>query len=54
MQTQNSDENGTTMNETTSSGAATAVADRPLGLETRGVHAWFGSHHVLSLSLIHI
>jgi len=48
MQTQNSDENGTTMNETTSSGAATAVADRPLGLETRGVHAWFGSHHVLS------
>lgn len=48
MQTQNSDENGTTMNEMTSSGAATAVADRPLGLETRGVHAWFGSHHVLS------
>jgi phosphate transport system ATP-binding protein len=48
MQTQNSDENGTTMNEITSSGAATAVADRPLGLETRGVHAWFGSHHVLS------
>ena len=48
MQTQNSDENGTTMNEITTSGAATVVADRPLGLETRGVHAWFGSHHVLS------
>jgi phosphate transport system ATP-binding protein len=48
LQTQNSDENGTTMNEMTASGASTAVADRPLGLETRGVHAWFGSHHVLS------
>ena len=48
LQTQNSDENGTTMNEMTASGESTAVADRPLGLETRGVHAWFGSHHVLS------
>ena len=48
MQVQNSNENGTTMNEMTSPGASTAVADRPLGLETRGVHAWFGSHHVLS------
>ncbi|MEI7757261.1 MAG: phosphate ABC transporter ATP-binding protein [bacterium] len=36
------------MNEMTASGESTAVADRPLGLETRGVHAWFGSHHVLS------
>ena len=43
-----SKENGTTMNEMTTSGASTAVAARPLGLETRGVHAWFGSHHVLS------
>ena len=43
-----SKENGTTMNEITTSGASTAVAARPLGLETRGVHAWFGSHHVLS------
>jgi phosphate transport system ATP-binding protein len=43
-----SKENGTTMNEMTTSDASTAVADRPLGLETRGVHAWFGSHHVLS------
>ena len=43
-----SKENGTTMNEMTTSGASTAVATRPLGLETRGVHAWFGSHHVLS------
>ena len=36
------------MNEMTTSGASTAVTERPLGLETRGVHAWFGSHHVLS------
>ena len=36
------------MNEMTISNASTAVAERPLGLETRGVHAWFGSHHVLS------
>ena len=43
-----SKENGTTMNEMTRSNASTAVAERPLGLETRGVHAWFGSHHVLS------
>jgi len=43
-----SKENGTTMNEMTTSGASTAVTERPLGLETRGVHAWFGSHHVLS------
>jgi len=43
-----SKENGTIMNEMTTSGASTAVATRPLGLETRGVHAWFGSHHVLS------
>jgi len=43
-----SKENGTTMNEMTTSGASTSVATRPHGLETRGVHAWFGSHHVLS------
>ncbi len=43
-----SKENGTTMNEMSTPGASTAVVDRPLGLETRGVHAWFGSHHVLS------
>ena len=43
-----SKENGTTMNEMTTAGASTAVTERPLGLETRGVHAWFGSHHVLS------
>jgi phosphate transport system ATP-binding protein len=30
------------------SGASTAVVERPLGLETRGLHAWFGAHHVLS------
>ena len=43
-----SKENGTTMNEMTTAGASTAVTERQLGLETRGVHAWFGSHHVLS------
>ena len=42
-----SKENGINMNEMSTSGA-TAVAERPLGLETRGLHAWFGSHHVLS------
>ena len=36
------------MNEISTSGASTAVATRSLGLETRGLHAWFGSHHVLS------
>ena len=40
--------NGIIMNEMTASGATAAVAKRPLGLETRGLHAWFGSHHVLS------
>ena len=43
-----SKENGIIMNEMSTSGASTAVAERPLGLETRGLHAWFGSHHVLS------
>ena len=42
-----SKENGIIMNEMSASGA-TAVAERPLGLETRGLHAWFGSHRVLS------
>ena len=36
------------MNEMSTSGASTAVVERPLGLETRGLHAWFGTHHVLS------
>ncbi len=36
------------MNEMSASGATSAVAERPLGLETRGLHAWFGAHHVLS------
>ena len=40
--------NGIIMNEMSASGATAAVAKRPLGLETRGLHAWFGSHHVLS------
>lgn len=48
MQTQNSKKNGFAMNETKSTGASTVLAERPLGLETRGVHAWFGTHHVLS------
>lgn len=43
-----SKENGIIMNEMSTSGASTAVAERPLGLETRGLHAWFGAHHVLS------
>ncbi len=43
-----SKENGIIMNEMSTSGANTAVAERPLGLETRGLHAWFGAHHVLS------
>ena len=36
------------MNEMSASGATSVVAERPLGLETRGLHAWFGAHHVLS------
>jgi phosphate transport system ATP-binding protein len=47
-ETKTSKENGITMNEMSTSGASTAVAERPLGLETRGLHAWFGAHHVLS------
>ena len=43
-----SKENGIIMNEMSTSGASTAVVERPLGLETRGLHAWFGAHHVLS------
>jgi len=43
-----SKENGIIMNEMSASGATSAVAERPLGLETRGLHAWFGAHHVLS------
>jgi phosphate transport system ATP-binding protein len=43
-----SKENGIIMNEMSTSGASTAVVSRPLGLETRGLHAWFGAHHVLS------
>ena len=43
-----SKENGIIMNEMSTSGASTVVAERPLGLETRGLHAWFGAHHVLS------
>ena len=43
-----SKENGIIMNEMATSGASTAVVERPLGLETRGLHAWFGAHHVLS------
>ena len=43
-----SKENGINMNEMSTSGASTAVVERPLGLETRGLHAWFGAHHVLS------
>jgi phosphate transport system ATP-binding protein len=46
-ESKSSQENGINMNEMSASGA-TAVAERPLGLETRGLHAWFGSHHVLS------
>ena len=46
-ESKSSKENGINMNEMSASGA-TAVAERPLGLETRGLHAWFGSHHVLS------
>ena len=43
-----SKENGIIMNEMSASGATSVVAERPLGLETRGLHAWFGAHHVLS------
>ena len=43
-----SKEDGIIMNEMSTSGASTAVVERPLGLETRGLHAWFGAHHVLS------
>jgi phosphate transport system ATP-binding protein len=43
-----SKENGIIMNEMSTSSASTAVVERPLGLETRGLHAWFGAHHVLS------
>jgi len=46
-ESKSSQENGINMNEMSASDA-TAVAERPLGLETRGLHAWFGSHHVLS------
>jgi phosphate transport system ATP-binding protein len=43
-----SKEDGIIMNEMSTSGASTAVVERSLGLETRGLHAWFGAHHVLS------
>ena len=43
-----SKENGIIMNEMSASGETSVVAERPLGLETRGLHAWFGAHHVLS------
>jgi phosphate transport system ATP-binding protein len=47
-ESKSSQENGINMNEMSTSGASTAVVERPLGLETRGLHAWFGAHHVLS------
>ena len=47
-ESKSSQENGINMNEVSTSGASTAVVERPLGLETRGLHAWFGAHHVLS------
>lgn len=48
IESKTSKENGIIMNEMSTSGASTAVVERPLGLETRGLHAWFGVHHVLS------